>query len=171
MNVFTITLTEIRLCDKHEICYLCAGWFCSLTLANRWCAAYWDKHQSNTQALSARPQKINITAFLEMIRIIHRWIDRAFRRPSVLCVCVCVVLPLTLPGTGLTSAWLLPAESQFSSRQWPVSSLGSPDGRRCFGASYITNVLSFDLLVQPIHVIELSHWKEAQKFCRKNASC
>lgn len=57
------------------------------------------------------------------------------------------VLQVTLPGARLTSARLLPAESWFSSRQWPVDSFGSQMAAAAPGASLIKMYFYLTFLV------------------------
>lgn len=97
---FCSVITAKSLRYKLLQIFLHTGWFCRLALTDRWYAAYWDKHQSNTQTLSAKPWKNQYLHLLEMIRIIRRWIDRSVSGPlgHLFVVCVCVCLPRVMPA-------------------------------------------------------------------------
>lgn len=121
-GTFCSVITAKSLRYKLLQIFLHTGWFCRLALTDRWYAAYWDKHQSNTQTLSAKPWKNQYLHLLEMIRIIRRWIDRSVSGPFghlfVVCVCLprvmpaCPVLQVTLPRALVDlclppSCWLM----------------------------------------------------------------
>lgn len=72
------------------------------------------------------------------------WMDGASRSLlGHLCVCV----HATLPGAGLTSTRLLPAESCSPSRQWPADSIGGQMAAAAAGlrSNWTDFHLTFDL--------------------------
>lgn len=94
---FCSVITAKSLRYKLLQIFLHTGWFCRLALTDRWYAAYWDKHQSNTQTLSAKPQKNQYHHLFGNDKN-NPQMDRQKRQwtiwPSVcvrgVCVCVCV---------------------------------------------------------------------------------
>lgn len=111
--IFCSVITAKSLRYKLLQIFLHTGWFCRLALTDRWYAAYWDKHQSNTQTLSAKPWKNQYLHLLEMIRIIRRWIDRSVSGPFghlfVVCVSSKSYASLSSPAGDLaySSSWPL----------------------------------------------------------------